>query len=132
MSDAPHIENVVYDASQPAMDREQIDMLLMTGDEDESTSLAEELFQLYESESREKFENLDVICRERDAVALRKVVHFIAGSASNLGLARMSAFYRGIEHAIDQGRLEDYDSCAKLIRQEFEGSCELFRKEFGI
>lgn len=132
MSEAPQIENVRYDTSAPVMDREQIDMLLMSEDEEESNSLARELFTLYETESSKKLTELDQICRERDSDELRKLVHFIAGSAGNLGLARLSAFYRGIERAIDGGVLEDYEACARLIPREFERSCEEFSKALGL
>lgn len=132
MSEAPQIENVHYDESVPVMDREQIDMLLMSDDEEDSQSLASELFTLYKTESVEKLALLDQICRDRDSVALKRVVHFIAGSAGNLGLMRLDAFYRGIEHAINQGVLEDYGACAELIPREFELSCEEFSRALGL
>ena len=132
MSEAPEIENVRYDTAAPVMDREQIDSLLMADDEEEANSLARELFTLYETESREKLAGLDRICRERDGDALRKLVHFIAGSAGNLGLARLSAFYRGIEQAIDDGVLDDFEACARLIPREFELSCEGFCKALDL
>jgi len=132
MSEAPQIENVRYDTTAPLMDREQIDMLLMAEDEGESDSLARELFDLYETESKRKLSELDQICRERDGEALRKLVHFIAGSAGNLGLMRLSGFYRGIEHAIDIGALENYEACARLIPREFELSCKAFREALGL
>ncbi|MEO0509882.1 MAG: Hpt domain-containing protein [Verrucomicrobiota bacterium] len=132
MSELPVIENVFYDTTLPVMDRDQIDMLLMADSGDDGSALAAELFELYESESLEKLSELEEVCRDRDAAALRKLVHFIAGSAGNLGLARMSAFYRGIEIAIDGGLLEDFEACAKLIPQEFKLSCKLFREEFGL
>lgn len=129
MSDAPQIENVRYDASAPVMDREQIDMLLM-GDEDEAevNSLARELFTIYQAEAVGKLSELDQICRDRDHDALRKLVHFIAGSAGNLGMLRLCAFYRGIEKAIDAGVLEDYAACARLIPREYELSCRYFTR----
>ena len=126
MCKAPEIENVRYDISAPVMDREQIDSLLMAEDEEDSKSLARELFTLYETESREKLAEIDRICRERDSDALRKLVHFIAGSAGNLGLTRLHAFYRGIEQAIDDGELDDFQACARLIPREFERSCKAF------
>lgn len=133
MSEAPYIENVQYDDSAPVMDREQIDMLLMSeDDEEDSQSLASELFMLYKSESDEKLSELDQICENRDGDALRRLVHFIAGSAGNLGLMRLNNFYRGIEHAIDEGVLEDYKSCAELIPREFELSCKEFSRELGL
>ena len=132
MSEIPEIANVEYDTSLPLMDREQIDMLLMADDGDESNSLAAELFQIYEAESSEKLNDLERICEARDGAALRKLVHFIAGSAGNLGLARLSAFYRAIERAIDGGAMDDFEACAKYIPQEFEQSCEAFRRTFNL
>lgn len=132
MSEAPQIENVHYESSVPVMDREQIDMLLMAEDEEVSTSLARELFDLYAAESKEKLSELNQICQDEDSDALRKLVHFIAGSAGNLGLARLSSFYRGIERAIDAGELEDFDACARLIPQEFELSCKSFVETLGL
>lgn len=132
MSEAPHIKNVRYDTSAPVMDREQTDMLLISEDEEESDSLAHELFALYETETSQRLAGLFQICCERDSDELRKLVHFIAGSAGNLGLARLSAFCRGIEHAIDEGALEDYEACAELIPREFKLSCEKFSKELGL
>ena len=41
----PQLTNVVYDSTQPLMDREQIDgLLLMVDEEEESTEMAQELF----------------------------------------------------------------------------------------
>ncbi len=128
----PNFENVTYDASLPAMDREQIDMLLMADDGGETNALAKELFELYETESREKLEGLEEACERADGLALRRIVHFIAGSAGNLGLARLSSFYRNIESAIDAGKFRDFERAAPYIRREFEKSCRLFREEFGI
>jgi len=132
MNKPPLIENVHYNTSEPIMDSEQIDMLLMAEDGDEASSLASELFVLYYNESMEKLKSLPGICEKRDAEALQRLVHFIAGSAGNLGLMRLSAFYRGIEQAIDAGELEDYDACAVAIPQEFQLSCQSFRERFGL
>jgi HPt (histidine-containing phosphotransfer) domain-containing protein len=133
MSDAPQIKNVQYDSSAPLMDREQIDMLLM-GDEDEAevNSLARELITIYEAEAARKLSELDQICRNRDCDALRKLVHFIAGSAGNLGMMRLCAFYRGIERAIDAGVLEDYEACAKFIPLEFDLGCKHFTRTLDL
>lgn len=132
MSEPPHIEHVEYDATLPLMCREQIDMLLMADDEEESNSLALELYGLFKTESAVKISQLEQVCRERDGDALGKLVHFISGSAGNLGLMRLNAFYRGIEQAVDDGVLEDYEACAILIPQEFELGCKEFSKALGL
>jgi HPt (histidine-containing phosphotransfer) domain-containing protein len=132
MSDAPQIENVHYDNTAPLMDRDQIDMLLMSEGEEESYALARELFNLYEGESKRKLAELAQVCGERDGESLKRLVHFIAGSAGNLGLVRLSSFYRGIERAIEEGVLEDYEACARLIPEEFELSCKAFKENLDL
>jgi hypothetical protein len=47
MSDIPHILGVNFTSDLPAMDREQIDMLLMLDDGEDSTFFVRELFELF-------------------------------------------------------------------------------------
>jgi len=132
MSSRADIPEIEWDDSLPVMDREQIDMLLMVEDDEDSTSLVRELFDLFESESQEKLERLSEVCERNDALGLRKIVHFVAGSAGNLGLSRLSGFYRAIERAIDNQDLVRIGHCEGPVRQEFEDACEAFRKEFDL
>ena len=133
MSQEFQIPGVDFDRSIPVMDREQIDMLLMVDDgDDDSTALVRELFDLFQGESSDKLKDLDAVCAAGDAAELRKIVHFIAGSAGNLGLAYLSGFYRGVEQAIDEGRLTELSHCAKPVRIAFEDACDAFSSEFGI
>lgn len=117
------------------MDREQIDMLIMS-DEDEDgdvdTTLARELFELFASESAAKLETLGEVCANGDVLQLRNMVHFVAGSAGNLGLARLSAFYRAIERAIDEKQLTDITDCEEPIRLEFKYARDAFRADFNL
>lgn len=133
MSQAFDLPGVDFDQSIPAMDREQIDMLLMVDDsEDDSTALVRELFDLFQGESAEKLKGLGAVCAANDAVELRKIVHFIAGSAGNLGLSYLSSFYRSVEHALDVGTLTDLSHCEAPIHKAFIDACEAFRGEFGV
>ncbi len=133
MSQKIDIPGVAFDPSTPVMDREQIDMLLMVGDgEDDSTALVRELFGLFKGESSDKLKSLDSVCAANDTDELRKMVHFIAGSAGNLGLAHLSGFYRGVEQAIDEGGLTDLSQCADPIRSAFEDGCAAFGAEFEV
>ena len=133
MSQRFDIPGVVFDQSIPVMDREQIDMLLMVDDgEDDSTALVRELFELFQGESADKLKSLDSVCAANDADELRKIVHFIAGSAGNLGLAYLSGFYRGVEQAVDEGRLTELSLCAEPIRTAFEDASKAFGAEFEI
>jgi len=114
------------------MDREQIDMLLMVDDDEDPTSLVRELFTLFREESDEKLAGLSAVCNANDAASLRKIVHFVAGSAGNLGLSRLSAFYRAIECAIDEGKLTDLTHCEAPILREYENACEAFCRELKV
>lgn len=114
------------------MEREQIDMLLMLEEGEDSTALVRELFGLFYVESLEKLETLDQVCQANDVAELRQILHFIAGSAGNLGLARLSIHYRTIENAIDTGVLTEITGGADQIRTEFETSSAAFKAEFNL
>lgn len=132
MSNAPQIEQVHYEANCPIMDREQIDMLIMGDEGDADTSLACELFELFSNEGAAKLDMLGDACARGDLLQLRNIVHFIAGSAGNLGLARLAAFYRAIERAIDEKQLIDISDCEQPIRLEFECARDAFRADFNL
>lgn len=130
-----NIPCVDFDQSIPVMDREQIDMLLMVGEgdgDDDSTALVRELFDLFQEESADKLKSLDAVCAANDTEALRRIVHFVAGSAGNLGLARLSGFYRSIEQAIDAGTLTELARCVDPVHAAFREACEAFAAEFDI
>ena len=133
MSQEFDIPGVDFDQSIPAMDREQIDMLLMIDDnEEDSTALVRELFDLFKGESVGKLLELSNVCAANDADELRKIVHFIAGSAGNLGLSYLSGFYRSIEQALDVGTLTELSPCEEPIRSAFADACEAFSTEFNV
>lgn len=114
------------------MDREQIEMLLMSDGEDEPTDLIRDLFELFETESREKLHELEKVCMANAVLDLRKIIHFVAGSAGNLGMARLAVFYRAIEQAIDLGELKYLGNAPEPIRAEFEAGCKAFKAEFNL
>jgi len=126
------IPGVELEPGLPVMDREQIDMLLMVDDGEDPTALVRELFHLFVAESEEKLAGVSEVCAANDLPELRKIVHFVAGSAGNLGLVRLCRFYREIEHAIDDGRLKTIANCERPIRSEFVKAVEAFRVEFKL
>jgi HPt (histidine-containing phosphotransfer) domain-containing protein len=132
MSEDLFLSSIQYDRDTPMMDREQIDMLLMVDDGDDSTALIRELHQLFVTESREKLSGLERVCMANAVGDLRKIVHFIGGSAGNLGLSRLGVFYRAIENAIDSGGLTDLTCAAGPIRREFERAVAVFEEEFHL
>ncbi|MDQ8193092.1 Hpt domain-containing protein [Coraliomargarita sp. SDUM461004] len=132
MSEAPHLEHVNYDKNSQVLDREQVDMLFMCDEGEEDQELARELFGLFVSESEAKLAALSQVCAQGDRAHLSNIVHFIAGSAGNLGLARLAAFYRGVEHAIDDEKLTDISDIEPALRGEFELACDAFLTGYNL
>lgn len=128
MTEAPQINHVSYDTAEPVLNLEHIEALKAYQDEESSNSLAGELLELFISETQDKIDRLESVCVARDEVELRNIVHFIAGSSGNLGLARLYAFCRGVEDAISAGVLQDYEACARYIPQEYELATKAFRE----
>jgi len=131
MTEAPQIKHVIYDTSAMVLDREHIEGLKALQDDTGSTSLISELFTLFISENQEKINQLESVCIARDDVTLKRIVHFIAGGAGNIGLMRLSALCRGVEEAICKGVFLDYEACARLIPQEYELATTAFREILG-
>ncbi|MEM7789812.1 MAG: Hpt domain-containing protein [Verrucomicrobiota bacterium] len=128
---APEIDGVEYDTSLPIIDLEQLEMLVLVDeDDDDSHALVRELYDLFRSESKGKLDGLASACQSGDAPAVRKIIHFVAGSAGNLGLARLCAFYRGIEKAIDLETISDLHLLIGPAVEEFELACEAFSASF--
>ncbi|ADE53268.1 Hpt domain-containing protein [Coraliomargarita akajimensis] len=129
MFPAPELKDVVYDPNLPVIDREQFEMLVMPDEGDEGLELIRDIFGIFTREGDDKLEQLDAVCAANDLTELRKLVHFIAGSAGNLGLSRLCAFYRAIEHAIDNEQVRDVSGFADAVRSEYALACEAYKAE---
>ncbi len=132
MSQSQSIAALKADSGLPVMERERIDSMLVSDSEEEAHSLVAELYALFKEESDAKIEQLGLACRENDVSAVRGIVHFIAGSAGNLGLVRLANYYRTIERAIDAGGVEDVSAGERPIRDEYVAACEAFEREFRL
>ncbi|MEM1223064.1 MAG: Hpt domain-containing protein [Verrucomicrobiota bacterium] len=131
MKPAPEISGIEYDTSLPVIDIEQLEMLVLVDEDDEdSHALVRELYDLFNRESSGKLNGLASACQAGDASAVRKIIHFVAGSAGNLGLSRLCAFYRGIEKAIDLGTISDLNLLIGPAVEEFELACKAFTESF--
>jgi HPt (histidine-containing phosphotransfer) domain-containing protein len=131
MSAIPAISLIVTeDAHQPFMDEEQVEMLAVVDEGDGEQSLLVELYEMFVEESGGKLSKLELLCESGDLAGLRKLVHFVAGSAANIGFLRLSHYYRNIEKAIDTGILKDIAGAAVPIRASFQSSCEYFEKTY--
>lgn len=106
-------------------------MFLM--DEDDGTEIVRELFDLFLKESGARLPELRGFCAANDQSSVRKTIHFIAGSAANIGMCRLATYFRAIENAIDNGSLPPLDkSSADRIFRHYEQGCADFRAALGL
>jgi FOG: HPt domain len=119
-------------SDEPYVDAEQIEMLTMVDEEDSGGGLVAELFGLFKSESDPKLDQLAEICASNDSAQLRKIVHFIAGSAGNIGLNQLSLALRRVEEGIDSGEIEDITGAEDPIRNVYERSCSYMVENHGV
>lgn len=127
----PQISAIVTeDLSEPILDDEQIEMLALVDEGDGEESLLAELYGMFVEESGGKMQGLEALCESGDLVNLRKLIHFVAGSAANIGFLRLSHYYRKVEEVIDTGALTNLDGAAAPIRAAFESSCQYFEKTY--
>ena len=120
---------ISINTSLPTIDREQLEMLLMADEGEDATGLVREIYELFRKESDEKLAKLDAICAANDLLGLRNAVHFVAGSAGNLGMVRLNAFLRAIEEAVDKQEINGAASLLAPIRSEYTTACEAFEQE---
>ncbi|NDV61150.1 Hpt domain-containing protein [Puniceicoccales bacterium CK1056] len=93
------------------LDREQLDMLIEAGGDD-STSLLDEIFGLFESESREKLEELQNYKAQADYEKLGKAAHALAGSSANIGGRELARQAKQIE---DLCKSQNGEEAATLV-----------------
>jgi HPt (histidine-containing phosphotransfer) domain-containing protein len=78
------------------LDMEQLEMLIEAGGDD-SSSLLDEIFGLFESESAEKLEELQQCRAQNDYDKLAKSAHALAGSSANIGGSALARQAKEIE-----------------------------------
>ena len=120
---------ITVDTNLPTVDREHLEMLLMADEGEDATALVREIYGLYRQESDEKMAQLDTICAANELLQLRNAVHFVAGSAGNLGMVRLSSFLRAIEEAIDAQAITKPILLIAPIRSEYRIACDAFEQE---
>lgn len=129
----PIIQGIEYDPEVPAIDEEQIEMFLMTDEDEDETQVVRELFELFMKESDSRLPMLREHCADNNQPGVRKILHFIAGSAANIGLLRLSTYYRAIEYAIEGGSVGPFDAeSAERIIQHYEQGCEDYRAKLKL
>ncbi|MGF1484953.1 MAG: Hpt domain-containing protein [Opitutales bacterium] len=123
---APTLTVYYPDESVSLLDDEQVEILNMAAEGMEAEFWGD-MLDTFTNEIEPRFDLVAQACANEDAPNLRKYVHFIAGSAANLGLQRLSKFCRNIETALDDGTFSAFGECTASIRSEFDASVTAIR-----
>ncbi|MGE9292974.1 MAG: Hpt domain-containing protein [Puniceicoccales bacterium] len=106
------------DPSLPILDQEQVELLVEAADGD--MDFLRDIVDTFNTEAVPKLKEIETCAATRDADELRKAIHFMAGSAANTGLLRLSELCRRIETQVDEGVFEHFEVVPELVRFEHE------------
>lgn len=121
---------LAYPVQQPLLDTEQITSLRMAlGGE---SSFAEDLIDTFEAECTPALDRLYLACKKMDIREMSNISHFMAGSASNIGLLRFSRLCRNLEELLTDGFTPEFQALPEQFKAEYAASLKAIREEFGL
>lgn len=126
MEQISEIDGIEYDRDLPLFDGDHFSGVFDPENPDARKSLLLEIFGLFREECGSRVEAVERFFGQAADTVYRENIHFIAGSAANLGMARLAGLCRGVEQAIIVGRTFDLSACRVALRREYESSCEAF------
>ncbi|GEM_PF-6524679 len=126
------IEKFSYQSTMPLVDVEQLNSLLMLSDDEPDISLAKELFDLFQEESGRRLAELDSVCLGNDVGQFCKILHFLAGSAGNIGMNRLMDLFHAVERDIEAKKIQDIRDAGPEVFRLYEASCSKFKTVFCI
>lgn len=107
------------DNSLPALDEAQIDLLLEAA-ADIGSEFFDDLIDTFKEEAEPRITALKEREGPPEPAIIRRDAHFIAGSASNIGLFRLAHICRRIEQLCDAGSLPHAVETGALIEREYD------------
>lgn len=125
MMDTPTMQ-LRPDSNLEILDSAQLEVLAML-DEDNPAEMMGDLLNTYEQSAQATAQPLRDACANQDAEALRKSVHYLAGSSANMGMLRFSKLCRSIESAIDVGHFRAFAECPEILLAEQAKALEAFK-----
>jgi HPt (histidine-containing phosphotransfer) domain-containing protein len=123
MSDYAQTLHCIFEVPEglPLLDPEQIALLKSAGE-----GLLEELIDTFEAECAPRLQQLQTECAAAALPDIRTSVHFLAGSAANIGLLRFAELCRAIENQIIEERLSAFEAIYPTVATEYAyGMAEL-------
>lgn len=119
--------SLALDDNLPVVDVDQVSFLVPTS-ADEDNMLAD-LLGIFASESEPRLKQIRLSCETRDNEALKKLVHFIAGSSANLGALRLSTLCRQVEASLNEGVFSGYAELPQALEHAYQEGLDALRRE---
>ncbi len=113
----------LFDLSEglPLLDHEQVGFL-----HDADPDLLDDLIETFTGVCGPKVDSLPSVAGRREPALLREEIHFIGGSAANIGLFRLAELCRCIEQQIRENRFTAFEQVAAFVQTEYaHGLAEL-------
>lgn len=95
---------------------------------EEASEFLDDLFVTFNAQIEPRLPELNRAVEQHQPEPLRKVVHFIAGSASNMGMTRLAALCRNTEQAIKANAFDEYETFARQFDAELAQGRKAFEK----
>ena len=89
-----------------------------------------DILNTFEAECKASLDKFDRACAHQDEQKVLKLAHFMAGSASNIGLLRFSNLCRMVEATINEGLSLDYTDLPNQLKTHYKLSLHAIRQEF--
>jgi|GEM_PF-3530644 len=115
----------------PCLDREQVELLQVAAG-DCGAAFFDDLIKTFQSESAPRIERLERECGAKNLPEIRRHCHFVAGSAANIGLERLSKLCRNIEKQCDEGTFTAFDTCVPVVRSEMSTAVKEIRALLAV
>lgn len=113
------------------LDNEQVELLSMAAG-DAGNAFFEDLIETFKNECTPRLERLGDAIAEKSLEEIKRHIHFIAGSAANIGLSRLSRLCRKIEEQCDENTFSAFDQCRQVVSSEVEISLVKIREQLAM
>lgn len=118
------------DASMGVLDQDQV-AVLKEAAQAAGPEFLRDLVDTFRDECGPRIDAIISTATAGDNSALRRHIHFIAGSAANTGMLRLATLCRRVEVQIDEGSFAAHAQVGELVRHEYDTALKAMAEIVG-